>query len=150
MNMNLNQTSGFMPVEDEVLSRVAGGYNGQVTASGSFSSQTGTSLNILISWSATVDEFGAKSLSVTVSSMSYSLSAGALPNSVELSVNGMIYSATPNAVNYSGSTLCANTLASFMIPNAVGPASITASWRFNGVYSGVALNTITASGIANF
>ena len=148
----MSENKKFMAeaMSDDLMAGVAGGYNGEVMASGSFSSQTGTSLNLFVSWTAVADGFGQKTLNVTVSATSYSLYSGALPNSVELSVNGMYYTATPNAVNYSGNTLASNVLAYFSIPNAVGPANITASWRFNGVYSGVSLGTISASGVAAF
>ncbi len=145
-----NKRPGVEALSDDNLDKVAGGYNGEVLASGSFASQTGTSLNLLVSWNAAADAFGQKTLNVTVSATSYSLYSGALANSVELRVNGMVYTATPNTINSTGNSLTANFLAFFSIPNATGPASITASWRFNGTYSGVALNTITASGVANF
>lgn len=140
----------FHALDDSDLEHVAGGYGTSAVASGSFSSQTGTSLNILVSWSVSMDGLGLKTLYVTVSSMSYSLYSGALSNAVELSVNGMMYSATPNAVNYTGNSIATNVLASFAIPNAVGPASINAVWHFNGTYSGVAINSISAYGIATF
>lgn len=149
MNKNDKQNN-FVSLPDEGLEKVAGGYNGEVISSGSFSSQTGTHLNLLVSWNAVGDAFGQKTLYITLSSTSYSLQAAALPNSLELTVNGMTYVATPNAVNYSGNTLATNTLASFQIPSAVSPASIQAAWRFNGVIGGVPLNTIYASGIATF
>ena len=87
---------------------------------------------------------------MTASATSYSLYTGALPNALELTVNGMTYVATPNAINYGGTTVTSHVLGQVAIANAYGPANITASWRFNGVYSGVALNTITASGVAVF
>ena len=142
--------SGIVPLSDEGLEKVAGGYNGPVISSGSFSSQTGTSLNILVSWNAVVDGFGQKTLYVTVSSTSYSLYSAANANSLELNVNGMTYTATPNAVSYDGNTLATHTLAGFTILNAVGPASISAAWHFNGVISGIPVGTIWASGVANF
>ena len=135
---------------DDSLKDVAGGYAGDVIASGSFSSQTGTSLNLLVTWNAQGDAFGQKTLYVTVCTTSYSLYTGALANAVELTVNGMLYTATPNAVNYSGNTMATNVLASFCIPNAASPASINAVWHFNGTYSGVAMNAISASGWASF
>ena len=137
-------------LDDSELETVAGGYGTGTVSSGSFSSQTGTSLNILVSWSVAMDGLGMKTLYVTVSSMSYALYSGALSNGVELTVNGMMYTATPNAVNYSGNSLATNVLASFAILNAVGPAQINAVWHFNGTYSGIAINAITAYGIANF
>ena len=135
---------------DDAMESVAGGYGENVTASGSFSSQTGTSLNLLVVWNARVDGYGQKTLSISVCTTSYSLYTGALPNAVELTVNGMTYIATPNAINYGGNTVTTNVLASFTIPNAVSPASITARWHFNGTYSGVPLNTLTATGMAAF
>ena len=150
MDQNQNKKQPIHAISDDVLSAVAGGYNGDTVASGSFSSQTGTGLNLLVYWRATADSLGQKTLYVTVSSSSYSLYAGALPNSVELTVNGLFCTATPNAVQYSGNTLATHTLASFSIPNASSPASISAAWHFNGSYSGVALGTIRANGTANF
>ena len=137
-------------LSDDGLEKVAGGYNGEVISSGSFASQTGTSLNLLVNWNAVADGFGQKTLYVTVSATSYSLYSAANANSLELTVNGMSYVATPNAISYGGNTQVTNTLASFQIPNAVSPAMISASWRFNGVISGVPLNTIYASGTAIF
>ena len=137
-------------LSDDGLEKVAGGYNGEVISSGSFASQTGTNLNLLVSWNAVADGFGQKTLYVTVSATSYSLYSAANPNTLELNVNGMSYVATPNAISYGGNTQVTNTLASFQIPNAVSPAMISASWRFNGVISGVPLNTIYASGTAIF
>ncbi|MBQ9661802.1 MAG: hypothetical protein IJV40_01475 [Oscillospiraceae bacterium] len=137
-------------LNDQALEHVAGGYGGEVVSSGSFASQTGTSLNLLVSWNVTSDGIGQKTLNVTVATTSYSLYTGALVNAVELTVNGMMYLATPNAVNYGGNSLATNVLAGFSIPNVTGPASITAVWHFNGTYSGVAMNTITASGVAAF
>ncbi len=135
---------------DDTLSGIAGGFSGEVIASGSFASQTGTSLNLLVMWEAAADAFGQKTLNVRVCTTSYSLYSGALANAVELTVNGMTYCATPNAVNYGGNSIATNVLASFSIPNAASPASITAVWHFNGTYSNVSMPTITASGIAQF
>ena len=82
--MNLNK-NGMEALSDDRLSSVAGGYGGQVISSGSFSSQTGTSLNLLVSWSAEADAMGQKALYVTVSSLSSNLQAAALPNSSVIS-----------------------------------------------------------------
>ena len=144
------KASKLVPLSDEGLEMVAGGFNGEVVSAGSFASQTGTSLNLLVNWNAMADAFGQKTLYVTVSATSYSLYSAANPNTLELNVNGMSYVATPNAISYGGNTQVTNTLASFQIPSAVSPASISAAWRFNGVISGVPLNTIYASGTAIF
>ena len=137
-------------LSDSELGKVAGGVGCTVVASGSFTSNTGTQLNLLVNWLVQSDSYGQKTLYVTVSSTSASLQAAALPNTIELTVNGMTYLGTPNAVNYSGSAMATHTLASFAIPNAAGPASLSVAWHFNGVISGVPVGTIWASGVANF
>ena len=146
----MSNKENMTALSDGGLEKVAGGFGGEAISSGSFVSQTGTSLNLLVNWSVSADGFGQKTLHVTVSSTSYSLHAAALPNTLELTVNGMTYLGTPNAVNYNGSAMATHTLASFAIPNATGPASLSVAWHFNGVISGVPLNTIYASGVANF
>ena len=137
-------------LSEENLKKIAGGAGSSSVASGSFTSQTGTSLNMMVSWSVVQEGLGQKTLYVTVSALSYALHSGALYNTLQLTVNGMSYLATPAAVNYDGTTLASNVLASFKIPNATGPASITANWYFNGVIGGVPVNTVTASGVAAF
>ena len=67
------KTPALQTVSDAALEGVAGGYAAGTVASGSFTSQTGTGLNLLVSWSAATDGFGQKTLYVTVSSTSYSL-----------------------------------------------------------------------------
>ena len=137
-------------LSEENLIKVAGGVGNNSVVSGSFVSQTGTSLNMMVSWSVVQEGLGQKTLYVTVSALSYALHSGSLYNTLQLTVNGMSYLATPAAVNYDGTTLASNVLAGFKIPNATGPASITANWYFNGVIGGVPVNTITASGVASF
>ena len=134
---------------DEAMEKVAGGYGGELISTGSFASQTGTSLNLFVNWSAVSDAFGQKTLNVAVSATSASLQSAALPNSVELTVNGMVYSATPNPIDYSGG-MTSHPLAYFTVQNAVGPANISVAWHFNGVIGGVPVGTIWASGMANF
>lgn len=146
MSENLNQVAQTLP--DNNLEKVAGGYGGQTVAVGSFASQTGTQLNLLVNWSISMDGAGQRTLNVTVSATSYSLYAAGIAGGLELIVNGMCYTTTPNAVNYSGRSMAAHTLGSFTIPNIYGAASITANWVFNGSYSGTWLGTISASGIA--
>ena len=146
----MNNNKNIEILSEEKLTGVAGGAGTAAIASGSFVSQTGTSLNMMVSWSVMQEGLGQKTLYVTVSALSYALHSGALYNTLQLTVYGMTYLATPAAVNYDGGTLVSNVLAGFKIPNAVGPANITAAWTFNGVIGGVPVNTITASGVASF
>ena len=136
-------------LDDDQLEAVAGGVGDvTVTGSGSFMSNTGTSLNLVVNWYAGVDAYGNRGLMVVVSATSGNLSAGSLLNGVELTVNGMMYAASNNAINYSGGGLTTNTLATFTIPNVYGNVSITAVWHFNGTYGGVPVGSVYASGVA--
>ena len=136
-------------LEDNDLENVAGGVDGvTLTGSGSFMSNTGTSLNIIVNWYAGVDIYGNRGLMIVVSASSGNLMAGSLLNGVEVSVNGMSYAASNNPINYSGGSLASNTLATFTIPNVYGNVSITAVWHFNGTYGGVPIGSIYASGMA--
>lgn len=145
---DLNKKS--MALDDDELASVAGGVGDvTLTGSGSFMSNTGTSLNIVVNWYAGVDNFGNRGLMVVVSATSGNLMAGAIANSVELNVNGMMYAASNNAVNYMGGGMTTNTLATFTIPNVYGTVSITAVWHFNGTYGGVPIGSIMASGYAS-
>lgn len=136
-------------LDDDSLESVAGGVGDvSLTGSGSFMSNTGTSLNILVNWYAGVDSFGNRGLMVVVSASSGNLMASAIANSVELSVNGMMYAASNSAINYMGGGMATNTLATFTIPNVYGMVPINAVWHFNGTYGGVPIGSIYASGYA--
>ena len=133
-------------LSDDDLESVAGGFSGgEVSASGSFASSTGTALNLIVFWSVS-NNGGQKTLNVTVSSSSYSLYCTGSYGGVELTVNGMSYVSSTPAINYSGNSAVTNTLASFSIPNLSGPVSLNAVWHFNGTYSGVSIGDIRASG----
>ena len=145
---DLNRKS--MALDDEELASVAGGVGDvMLTGSGSFMSNTGTSLNIVVNWYAGVDNFGNRGLMVVVGATSGNLMASAIANSVELNVNGMMYAASNNAINYMGGGMTTNTLATFTIPNVYGTVSITAVWHFNGTYGGVPIGSVYASGYAS-
>ena len=135
-------------LSENELDQVSGGAGANgVIASGSFASNTGTQLNLLVCWSVRGDMYGQKTLYVDVCATSYSLYSNG--GGVELSVNGMVYWGTAASVNYGGTSMVTNRLASFSVPNVSGSLSLSAVWHFNGSYSGVPLGDIRASGMAN-
>lgn len=135
-------------LNDEDLEGVAGGFGaGEITSSGSFSSSTGTALNLIVYWSVQ-NNGGQKTLNVTVSSSSYSLFCTDSSGGVELTVNGVLYVSSTPAINYGGNSMVTNRLANFSISNLSGAVSLTAVWHFNGTYSNVAIGDIRASGTA--
>ena len=146
----MSEKKKMKALDDDALDTVAGGAEGvTLTGSGSFMSNTGTSLNIIVNWYAGIDIYGNHGLLINVSATSGNLVAGSLLNGVEVSVNGMTYAASNNAINYMGGSMTTNPLASFTIPNIYGNGSITAVLHFNGTYGGVPIGSIYASGMAS-
>ena len=120
-----------------------------VSASGSFRSDTGTYLNISVSWTARSDESGNVKLTADVSAEHYSLYTGALASAVELTVNGQTYTASSGEISYNGSAVASTPLARFTVDVPRGDVALSAVWHYNGSYSGVELETITAAGTAH-
>ena len=135
-------------LSDNELDAVSGGAGRSgVIASGSFGSNTGTQLNILVNWSVRTDNYGHRALYVDVNASSYALYT--IGGGVELNVNGMNFWANSAAINYGGRTPAINHLASFTVANVVGAANVSAVWHYNGVYSGVSIGDIRASSVIN-
>jgi len=113
-------------------------------ADGSFRSDTGTHLNLVADWAA--DAAGDNvTLQVVLYAESYSFYTSALYNSLQLTVNGMVYSANSPDVRYDGADLARTQLASFTVTVPRGQTSVEAVWHYKGSYSGVELNDIYAS-----
>ena len=139
---------GLVALSDDDLENVAGGFGeGGVVSSGSFSSYTGTGLDIVVNWTVGADMAGGCELQAVVGTSSSNLSCSSFGNGVTLNVGGMVYTAANNAIDYHGGGTVYNTLASFVVPIPGGSIPVSATWRFNGVYSGVNLGEITASGV---
>lgn len=119
-----------------------------VSASGSFSSDTETYLNLQVDWSAYNTDSGAVMLKVEVSAVSYSFYTSALYNSIEVTVNGTTYYANSPEVAYDGSELKITPMASFTVPVDTGNTDISVVWHYKGSYSGVELGDIKAEGTA--
>ena len=134
-------------LNDNELLGVSGGFgSSNVVASGSFASNSGTSLNLLVNWSVVTDSVGQRTLQVAVSAVSYALVTISLYNGVQMTVNGIVYSASSNAIDYRGKSKVTNPLASFSVPYYQGPAPISVVFHFNGTLSGQPVSDITAYG----
>ena len=131
------------------LNAVSGGMGlGNVTGQGSFASNTGTNLNLVVAWFATTDAFGNKILTVQVYTTSYSITSEQMTNAVELHANGMVLLADSMPIAYEGPGLANNLIAAFTLTNVAGPVNLEVVWHFRGSYSGVALEEIRAVGTA--
>ena len=127
--------------------------SGASLGSGSFSSETGTGLELIVSWEARDAGNGTAELSMTISARSYSLHTSALPGSITLTVDGVSYNLGSAAVDYDGADLTTSRLAGKTVSVTLGPdgranPGITADWNYRGSYGGTELDTITAYGSA--
>ncbi len=120
---------------------------GTTVSSGSASSSTGTNLNMSISWQAV--DMGGGTTRVTVSGSVTSYSLQVISEPVTVSVAGYSTTVMGSAVNVPDGTtsLTSTSLFSTTIDVPSGTVGdLTATWNFQGSYSGVSLPTVTASG----
>ena len=113
--------------------------------SGSFRSDTGTGLNLLVDWGARSTAGETVTLIVNFSAQSYSFYTSALYNSLELTVNGKTSSANSPNVSYDGGDLMTTPLATFTVEVPRGTTTLDAVWHYKGSYSGKDLTDIAAS-----
>ena len=125
----------------------------ELTASGSFSSDTGTGLNIVVDWSAGKVEEGFVVMDVVLYVDSMSLNLSSIYNGATLTINGDKFTFTTPVLDIEGdgpskSELCRTHI---KLPYSEGGMSvpIEAVWNFNGSYSGVELKILSASGQAD-
>ena len=111
------------------------------SASGSISSDTGTSLNIVADWT-----LSGSTLTVEVSAESYRLQSVGAPNAGWVSVNGVEHFFNTQEINYEGPEQGRSPLGSVTIEGVSAPAQIEVVWLFRGSYGGVELERISASG----
>lgn len=119
-------------------------------ASGNFSSNTGTNLNLYITWSSTTNvSANTSSITVNVYSRSYTINGSALADSY-VTINGNTKSLAGVSLSQSVSNLTNKLLTTYTVTvphNSDGTKSITikANIEFNGTVSGKYLSDITAS-----
>ena len=117
------------------------------SASGSFTSSTGTGLNLLVEWTTVPSEDGSATLLVDVSAVSYSFFTSSLYQSLSLNLNGELYTANSAAVSYDGTDQIATQLATFSLEAPASGTPISVTWAYRGSYSNKQLDEIVATGI---
>ena len=115
--------------------------------SGSFRSDTGTGLNIVVDWTLTPGASGA-TLAFTVSTESYSLYNNGAWHALSVQVGGSTYEFDTEAISCDGPGLETNELSTgtIQLSSSDIPAAVTVNWHFQGSYGGTELETISASG----
>ena len=110
-------------------------------ASGSFRSDTGTSLNIIADWS-----LNGSTLTINVDTESHTLYSSGAPGAASVSVNGRTVYFDTEDIEFEGWGPVRNELGSVTVEGVTAPAEVEVTWYFRGSYGGTELETITASG----
>lgn len=116
--------------------------------SGSFRSDTGTGLEIVVDWS--LSGSGAETrLSLTLSAESYSLQTREIWKGAALTLGGEAFEFDTEAVDFAGPGQGTSVLGTLeaVIDGSILPAQAELSWHFQGSYGGEELEEITASGV---
>ena len=116
--------------------------------SGSFDSDTGTSLNTHTEWAVTRSQSGALVMEVRIYVRSYTLGIG--PRSGVVTINGTAYSFRSEALSIESNDSPTETLISsasqelYLNPGELLTVPISVTWNYNGVYSGNDIKSITS------
>lgn len=111
---------------------------------GSFRSDSGTYLNIVVKWT-TVDNGGTPSLKLDVYAESYALSTGDRISDVVFNVGGATYYASSKAIHTDSAVLTESYLGSATADVTAGAdVAVSVTWYFNGSYSNKEISTIVA------
>ncbi len=126
--------------------------DGRVNQSGSFTSDTGTSLNLVVDWKAVSVDSNTLSVTVNVYVRSYSLDIGKRSGN-SIYVNGSGYNFVSPAVTHTNDNSLSKTMITTVTVSVPAEAGSTVNipvsidWNYRGSYSGEELEHITAESI---
>ena len=126
---------------------------GDIIGKGGFSSETGTALDLYCDWFAVRTGPNQAEVTMNVGIRHASIQLNPLADNVTLTLGNGIVKMNQPALHYQGgktSTVFGNRTFSIQLPEGTVELPMNVQWRFNGTYSGIAINAITAYGIANF
>ena len=124
---------------------------GEVIGSGSFTSDTGTPLNLRADWTATVLDSERVEVTVNVYLVSYQIEVRELYNAVNVSVGDQYASENSPAIKWENNTrletLLASTVHTLSLPSGSSASfPLAAQYQFGGTYSKVELPVIECGG----
>ena len=124
---------------------------GEIIGSGSFTSDTGTPLNLRADWTATVLDAERVEVTVNVYLVSYQIEVRELYNAVNVSVGDQYASADSPAIKWENNTkletLLASTVHTLSLPSGSSASfPLAAQYQFGGTYSKVDLPVIECGG----
>lgn len=125
---------------------------GKLLGSGSFSSHTGAHIDIRADWEARVSGDTDISVRVTVYLNSYSIYVNALPNCLNIGLNGQYVALDSPAISYDSNTALLTTelgAQSFTVQLPAGNSrdlDLQAEWHWGGTYGGEYIPVIECGG----
>jgi len=125
---------------------------GVTLGEGSFASQYGLGIDLVVDWSVTTLNANEVSVTVTARVLSRAVDSGAMP--LGFNVGGQYVTLTASEVHYGGADLAYNRLGSqtFTVTAPAGQITeipVQANWQFNGVYAGNDIPVLECGGYIN-
>lgn len=119
------------------------------TVSGQYASAQSDKLRLLLDYTRTPGSGGTDILTVTVRLSSYSLSVGARPRLGQVTVGDetLTFSTDALEISENGTTTLTELFSHSFTVTEGESVSVSASWHFGGVYSGVEIQELTVSGL---
>lgn len=128
--------------------------SGSPIATGSFSSQTGTGLNMRADWSVVVTGANSATVTVDVYAISYSLYLTENDSGLKISLGNQYTSAATTGLSYENNAQKTTLLGtkSFTVDTSKGTVSLplAVEWHYMGSYGGVEIDVIECGGTVAF
>lgn len=119
--------------------------DGSVSNSGSFTSNTGSGIELKVEWKTFNDDDGALKVRLNISLSCYSIYVGSRYSGLEIDLGGSTRYLDTDAISYTGSgtTILIGSCVMDM-PDSSVDAEVT--WAYKGTYNGEQIDYITADG----
>lgn len=149
--ITVTNETGSVSKECAVTVKAAPTKPAEVVKAGSFKTNTGTKLNLLVEWSLTYDQYTKNYyLTADVYLESYSIVCGKRTNLSSIVIDGNEFKFNTEALDYSGvkekqKIFFATATVIYEEDNLPEEVMISALWVFNGSYSGVSIPVLNPS-----
>lgn len=127
----------------------------EISASGSFTSDTGTGLNVVADWTAASTDDGNVLFTVKLSVLSYTLHVNEIPAGAVITIGDQSFTIKTDAIDCdSNSAIVETEVASAQTTLTLGSdgtlsVPVTATWNFKGTYSDQEFESVGAAGTAD-
>lgn len=119
--------------------------DGTVTATGSFASSTGASLDIQVDWQTFKTSGGDRKVCLDIYLNCHNLYVGSRNNGLTITLGGTTKTLDTDAIDYTGSATTI-LIGSVIMDLPEGTTDCSVSWAYRGSYNQIKIDNITATG----